>query len=209
MTVFGIIAGLGLVTAVAAASAFAPQRLLRTPKEANSSRGRAARLMAICGVTGMVVLAVSGPALGDRPAVLLALLATVLTATAIMDAAHLVIPDLHSAMVALIGLAGPLQLFESLSGALLGGGMLWLVRHLHQRMQGSEGLGLGDVKLVAALGMVVGPLHILWIIVGGAALGIAWSVVRTRGKEEAVAFGSALAAPAILVAFATLGPGSP
>lgn len=53
-------------------------------------------------------------------------------------------------------------------GALVGAGLLWGVRAAFLRLRGKEGLGLGDVKLAAALGLVIGPLGIINAIAAGA-----------------------------------------
>jgi leader peptidase (prepilin peptidase)/N-methyltransferase len=197
----GIIGGLGLVAAASAVSVIAPRRLLRLSSGAEPGPGLTRRLAVICAGAGGVMLLGSASLAGLADAVLLALLTTVLTATALIDARYLVIPDLHPAMIALIGLLGPTGLVGSLWGALLGGGLLWLVREAYGRARGVEGLGLGDVKLVAAIGVVVGPLYVLWVIVGGAVLGLVWAALGPKAGDRRTPFGSALAAPAVLVAF--------
>lgn len=200
----GMIGGLGLVAAASAVSVIAPRRLLRLSCGAEVRPGLIARLGVISAGAGGVMLMGSSSTAGLADAVLLALLTTVLTAMALIDARYLVIPDLHPAMIALIGLAGPAGPVGSLWGALLGGGLLWLVREGYSRARGGEGLGLGDVKLVAAIGMVVGPLYVLWVIVGGAVLGLVWAVLGSKAEDRRTPFGTALAAPAILAAFMVL-----
>jgi leader peptidase (prepilin peptidase)/N-methyltransferase len=61
------------------------------------------------------------------------------------------------------GLAGPAL------GAALGAGLLIAVRIAGERLRGAPGLGLGDVKLAAALGLVLGPLGVVQAIGLGAA----------------------------------------
>src|SRR5262249_1357537 len=56
--------------------------------------------------------------------------------------------------VALAG--GPVSPRDAALGALAGGGILWLVAWGYERFTGVEGLGLGDVKLLAMIGAFVG-----------------------------------------------------
>lgn len=200
----GLIGSLGLVAAASAVSVISPRRLLRLSSGAEVRPGLTARLAVICAGAGGVMLVGSASLAGLADAVLLALLTTVLTAMALIDARYLVIPDLHPAMIALMGLLGPAGLVGSLWGALLGGGLLWLAREAYGRARGVEGLGLGDVKLAAAIGMVVGPLYVLWVIVGGAVLGLAWALLGPKTEDKRTPFGAALAAPAILAAFVVM-----
>ena len=200
----GMIGGLGLVAAAAAVSVIAPRRLLRLSSGAEIRPALTARLAVISALAGGAMLVGSASMAGLADVVRLALLTTVLTATALIDARYLVIPDLHPAMIVLIALPGPAGLVGSLWGALLGGGLLWLVREAYGRARGVEGLGLGDVKLVAAIGMVVGPLCVLWVIVGGAVLGLAWALLGPRTEDRRTPFGTALAAPAVLAAFVAM-----
>ncbi len=64
------------------------------------------------------------------------------------------------------------------------------------------GVGFGDVKLLAMIGAVLGPLGVLETIVAaslvGLALGIGWAVF-TREWNTPFGFGPAIAAGALLV----------
>ncbi len=113
-------------------------------------------------------------------------------------------------------------------GALVGGGSLWIVAFAHARVSvamGREfahwpgegeslprpneadywlwfpGLGLGDVKLLAMIGAVLGPWGVLDTIVTasavGLAMGVGWAVVH-RNWESPFGFGPALGFGALL-----------
>ena len=57
-------------------------------------------------------------------------------------------------------------------GALIGGGILYLIRFFAIRFYGEDALGLGDVKLLTAAGLWLGPYFILIALTLGALLGI-------------------------------------
>ncbi len=53
---------------------------------------------------------------------------------------------------------------EGLQGALLGGGLLFLVGFFYRWLRGRVGLGEGDAAVLAAIGAHVGTSGILWVI---------------------------------------------
>jgi len=60
-----------------------------------------------------------------------------------------------------------LSVVGALVGALVGGGFLWLVGWLWERLRGVEAMGLGDVKMMFMVGAYLGwPLTLLAIFVG-------------------------------------------
>ncbi len=71
-------------------------------------------------------------------------------------------------------------------GALAGGGSLWLVGELWKRLRGVDAMGLGDVKMMFAVGALLGwRLAILSIFIGaftGAVAGIA-VIVRQKDRD--------------------------
>lgn len=117
---------------------------------------------------------------------------------------------------------------HALVGALLGGGLLWTVGFLHARicaLQGRRfphwpgdgeafprpgesdywywfpGMGFGDVKLLAMIGTVLGPLGVIECVLAASAagllLGLGWFLVR-RDLSAPFGFGPALAAGALV-----------
>lgn len=63
-----------------------------------------------------------------------------------------------------------------LYGALVGGGILYGIRLAAERFYGPDSLGMGDVKLMAAAGVWLGPYHILLALSLGAMAGIVHGV---------------------------------
>jgi leader peptidase (prepilin peptidase)/N-methyltransferase len=146
-------------------------------------------------------------------ALVLALFFTLLLAVTLIDLEHRIIPNRLTypalavfAALLLIGRAigAPLDLLDALLGLLLYGGGMLLVAVLYPR-----GMGMGDVKLAAVIGMVVGSLGLGLVAVAamlgfflGAAVGMAVMAVGHKGRKTAVPFGPFLAAGAVLSVFA-------
>lgn len=154
--------------------------------------------------------------LPPTPALFSALLAGLAIWVAMVDLEHLIIPDLANAAMAALGLL--LVVIETPDGArmewisdtlmrsIVGGGLLFLVRFGFTRLTGKEGLGLGDVKLMAAgatfLSWVSLPYSIVLAAVA-AMMVIALRAVRQGAwlnRETEIPFGAFLA-PAIWAAF--------
>jgi len=111
------------------------------------------------GLIGVVALLVFGPT--PRAAVVFAFTAALLLIS-VIDFDHRFIPDEVSLPGILVGLAlaftagGRPSPLDAALGAALGGGVLWLVAWSYQRFTGLEGMGLGDVKLLAMIGAFLG-----------------------------------------------------
>ncbi len=83
--------------------------------------------------------------------------------------------------------------FNSLMGVLLGGGSLFLVATTYQWLFKREGMGGGDIKLLAMIGAFLGwKAVILTILVGslvGSLVGIGIMMVKGKGFKYAIPFG--------------------
>ena len=95
---------------------------------------------------------------------------------------------------------------SSLIGLLAGGGILFAIGEAYYRLRGVEGLGMGDVKMLAMIGAFLGwQLMILTLIMAsfaGSIIGIALIVTRRGGMQYALPFGTFLAVGAVLAAVA-------
>lgn len=70
-------------------------------------------------------------------------------------------------------------------GALAGGGSLWLVGEIWERVRGIEAMGLGDVKMMLGVGTLLGwRLAVLSIFLGAFTGAIAGLIVLARQKEK-------------------------
>ena len=86
-------------------------------------------------------------------------------------------------------------------GAALGGGTMFVLRFSYQIVRKVEGIGLGDIWLVAALGTLVGPSLIFWLLGVAAILGLALNFASKPSVKahDAVAFGAHLCIAALLL----------
>ncbi len=95
------------------------------------------------------------------------------------------------------------SLIGAVLGALIGGGSLWLIGEIWKRLRGVEAMGLGDVKMMFAVGAFLGwRLAILTIFVGafcGAIIGV-FVIAKQKNKDlqTQVPFGTFLGTGAIL-----------
>ena len=96
------------------------------------------------------------------------------------------------------GIALPVDLRSSVTGAIAGYLILWSVYHAFRLITGKEGMGYGDFKLLAALGAWLGWQMLLPIVLGaagvGAITGIALIALRRHDRGVPIAFGPFLAA---------------
>src|SRR5215218_6597515 len=77
-----------------------------------------------------------------------------------IDLEHHLLPDVITLPGIAVGLVAsvflPPGLTESLIGVLIGGGVLWAIGEAYFRYSGEEGMGGGDVKMLAMIGAVLG-----------------------------------------------------
>jgi leader peptidase (prepilin peptidase)/N-methyltransferase len=68
-------------------------------------------------------------------------------------------------------------------GALVGGGSLWVIRAIANYFYGMETLGLGDVKLMAAVGLWLGAEGVLMALSVGAFCGVFHAILIVGYKK--------------------------
>jgi len=109
-----------------------------------------------------------------------------------IDFDHFFIPDEVSLPGVLVGLCvsalpGGIGLADSAIGAAVGGGILWLVAWSYERTTGTEGMGLGDVKLLAMIGAFLGwqaiPVILIVASMGGSVAGVV-VIFGRRGRRQ-------------------------
>jgi leader peptidase (prepilin peptidase)/N-methyltransferase len=95
---------------------------------------------------------------------------------------------------------------ESVFGALIGSGSIWLVGFLYEKIRHREGLGLGDVKMIAMIGAFLGLRMALLTLMLASMLGavgglIYIAITRKDSKTYELPFGSFLGLSALIVGF--------
>ena len=97
---------------------------------------------------------------------------------------------------------------SSLIGIAIGGGSLWLIAEAYYRVRHEEGLGMGDVKMLAMIGAFLGwPLTLMTLMMAsfaGSIVGLALILSGRGGMKYALPFGTFLAMGAALAV--TVGP---
>ncbi len=132
---------------------------------------------------------------------------SILLMVALIDIDTRIIPDIFSIGGFAVGVFMEWILLGKgirfpLIGALTGSGILFLTAVVYEKLTGREGLGMGDVKLLAAVGAFTGYMgSILTIFAGsmvGAIIGITLMVREGKDMKMAIPFGPFLALGAAL-----------
>ncbi len=101
------------------------------------------------------------------------------------------------------GIGNPI--ISSLAGIIFGAGFLWGVAWLYLKLRKIDGMGFGDVKLIAMIGAFIGwKLTWLTILGGsllGALLGGGYMLLKGKGQRYELPFGTFLGMAAILAVF--------
>ena len=140
------------------------------------------------------------------PALVYAMLFSALLVVTGIDLSHQIIPNVITLPGIVVGFLCaatilPVGAVNSLLGVLVGGGILLGFAWISPYVFGKEGMGLGDVKLVAMVGAFLGWRQALLTIMVGAVVGsvvgltlIAFKVMR---REHYIPFGPFLALGAV------------
>ncbi len=127
-----------------------------------------------------------------------------------IDLEHQIIPDVISLPGIVLGLAASFILTEpgsinSLMGTIIGGGGLLLVAGSYYLITGREGMGGGDIKLLAMIGAFLGWKGVVVTLFSGSFLGAFLGViiisVKGRDGKYAIPFGPFLAFGAFVYLF--------
>jgi len=116
-----------------------------------------------------------------------------LVTVSFIDLDHMILPDTFTLSGIVIGLLGALlnperEFLDSVYGVLLGGGFLWAIAYLYFVVRKREGMGGGDIKLLAWTGAVLGwkaiPFVILVASLLGSVVGIGMALLAVRGRTS-------------------------
>jgi leader peptidase (prepilin peptidase)/N-methyltransferase len=141
-----------------------------------------------------------------------------------IDLEHSIIPDAISIPFLLIGLVSSVfpgirvptlaqeahgllrsHFLASVLGIIVGGGSLVLVAYVYYKLTNREGLGGGDVRLIAMIGAFLGWKAVLAVIflgsLVGSAVGIVLMIVFKMSRKTPIPFGTFLAPAGIFILF--------
>ena len=94
---------------------------------------------------------------------------------------------------------------SSFLGALIGGGLFYIIAVGYEKFTKREGLGGGDVKLMAMLGAFLGVNAILFIMVIssilGLIVGVIYMFVKKKDMHSSIPFGQFMCLAAYLYLF--------
>ena len=124
----------------------------------------------------------------------------------IIDLQHRILPNVITLPGVLIGFAfswfWPPGWLDSLIGILAGGGILLLIAEAYYRVRKEEGLGLGDVKMLAMIGAFLGwKLMLVTLVLSsfmGSIIGLVVIALKKGDMKYALPFGTFLAIGALI-----------
>ncbi len=127
-----------------------------------------------------------------------------------IDLDHKILPEVLTLPGIAVGflvsfLPGGISWTDSLIGLAAGGGSLYLVATIYKRITGREGLGGGDIKLLAMIGAWMGwqslPLIVLMSSLSGAVIGSVFILWGGKGARTQIPFGPFLSLGALSYLF--------
>lgn len=153
----------------------------------------------LTGLMSIMLMVYFGPSLSYLVYLMLVSALIVIT---FIDMDHKIIPDLISLPAIPIGFAcsfliPQLTWIDSITGIIAGGGSLLLVAIVYEAITGGEGMGGGDIKLLAMLGAFLGWRGVLFTIMAsslaGSVIGGLFILFSGKGRKFQVPFGPFLA----------------
>ncbi|HET6347875.1 MAG TPA: A24 family peptidase [Candidatus Krumholzibacteria bacterium] len=135
----------------------------------------------------------------------------IMIAITFIDWEHQIIPDPLSLGGTVLGWIGaavclPISLVQSIVGSVVGAGLILAIALLYKAARKVDGMGGGDVKLMAMIGAFLGWQMVFAVLFMAAFAGSVYGLFLLRRSgtsgKTAVAFGSFLAPAAILMWFA-------
>ena len=143
-------------------------------------------------------------------AVTYGLLYSALLVAAGTDLSHKIIPNALTFPGIILGLVFattilPLGFLGSLLGVFVGGGILWVLAWASPYLFGKEGMGGGDIKLMAMIGAFLGwKPALITIMIGsllGSLVGVTLVAAQIIKREEYIPFGPFLVCGALVTLF--------
>ncbi|RPJ70982.1 MAG: prepilin peptidase [Acidobacteria bacterium] len=128
----------------------------------------------------------------------------------VIDLQHQILPNEITLPGIAVGLVASVFLEpgfrDALIGAVAGAAILWLIAWTYERLRHQEGLGFGDVKMLAMIGAFLGwPSMLLTLVIAsflGSVVGLSLIASNRGDLGSKLPFGTFLAAAAIVSALA-------
>lgn len=136
------------------------------------------------------------------------LFAAALVAITFIDLDHQIIPDVISLPGIVVGFACSFAVpwmtwLDSLLGIVIGGGSLYLVAVGYELLTKKEGMGFGDVKMLAMIGAFLGWKAVFPVIflssLAGTLVGVPLMLIKRADGKLAIPFGPFLALGALVM----------
>jgi len=120
-----------------------------------------------------------------------------MVAVVFIDLDHKIIPDSISLGGIVVGFVAsfftPVGWVDSLMGILAGAGSLFAVAWGYHLITGKEGMGMGDVKLLGAIGAFLGWQSVLFTIflssIAGSVVGVVALKLMGEGRDYEIPYG--------------------
>jgi len=134
----------------------------------------------------------------------------VLIVITFIDLDHQIIPDIITLPgIPIFSLAAiflvKIPWLEVLLGLLIGGGVLFTIAFVYELISKREGMGGGDIKLLAMIGGFLGWKSLMFILLfssfSGAIVGLTAMIIKKQDMKYAVPFGPFLSAAAVAYLF--------
>ncbi len=135
---------------------------------------------------------------------------SVLLVIGVIDLKHKIIPDILSLGGMLIGILASFilqnpRILDSILGVVIGGGGLFLIGFTYEKLRKIEGLGGGDIKLLAMIGAWLGYKSLLCVLlfasVTGLIIGGGFILLAKKDRFYQIPFGPFLAGGAMSCLF--------
>lgn len=129
----------------------------------------------------------------------------VLWVAAWIDAAHFLLPDALTLSLLWMGLIlkvffNPAALPDAILGAAMAYGMLRIIYEVYFALTGKHGMGMGDMKLLAAIGAWLGLVNVPQVVLVSCAVALLFALyARWRFRAVMIPFGPFLAVGAAVV----------
>ena len=135
------------------------------------------------------------------------LFAFALIVSSVIDLDHMILPDSFTLSGIVIGLVGAVLnpdrvFFDAALGVLVGGGFLYAIAYYYMVVRKIEGMGGGDIKLLAWIGAVLGWQSLPFVIIASSFVGLFFGVFymmkSKKGLQTGIPFGPYLSIAALI-----------